>query len=105
MIATLEYTEILDSLSATPKGIDKHMQQFWTKAVYLYESLGSWSTDYFVVETVKALRRSVMTRKDHFLDAVTDTKCQILRRLNSLGLDLSDQDDFGGKVPFLSPKA
>ena len=84
---------------------DEHLRQFLTKAVYLQETLGAWSAEYFIIETVKLLRDSVLARKDRILDVATDVKCSILKCLEHLQLDGLTHDDFNTNVISLSSKA
>ncbi|KAK3613522.1 Dicer-like protein 2, partial [Elasticomyces elasticus] len=61
--------------------------------------LGSWPAEFFIVETVKLLRHTVLGRKALFLDAKENVKRSLLRVFQTPGLDISyraglDHDTF-----------
>jgi hypothetical protein len=73
--------------------------------MYLHEDLGSWSAEFFIVETIKLLRRSIMGPEGLFLDVGKTVKRSMLSRLDFLDLDRSNQADFDSNAFSLSPKA
>ena len=90
--------ENLDSLGSSSSS-NEHLQRFLTKAAYLQETLGAWSAEYFIIETFKLLRHSVLARTDRILDAATDVKRSIFKYLEHLQLDGLTHDGFDTNGP------
>ena len=83
----------------------KNLEQVWKKALYLHEILGSWSAEFFIVETVKLLKHSIMGHTGLFPDASENMKRSLLGMLDIPGLDISYQTGLDSDSFDLSPKA
>ena len=103
--ATLDKTNPFNDIVSLPNTLEKHLEQFWKKAVYLCEILGSWSAEFFIAETVKILGNSVMGRKNLSLNATESVKCSLLGILDLPGLDTSYRAGLDSETFNLSPKA
>lgn len=66
-------------LISTP--LDDHLVKFFNKSIHLYEQLGPWAADYFILESITALEALSDRDSDMFIGARNGDKESLLRIL------------------------
>lgn len=65
-------------------GYEEQLIKFKRKANHIYEELGSWAADYFVLESIKTLSESFDVEPNYLLGFKDDEKTKLLRVLNQI---------------------
>jgi len=61
--------------------LDDHLVKFFNKSIHIYEQLGPWAADYFILESIAALEALSDRDSDMFLGARNGDKESLLRIL------------------------
>ena len=63
-----------------------HLKKFSAKAQHIYEELGPWAADHFIIESIKKFRKTVDIEKGIFAGWKSREKAHLLRILNKINI-------------------
>ncbi len=76
------------------------LKRFRAKAQHVYEQLGPWAADYFIIESIKKFKKTVNVEKGLFVEWQSKEKAYLLEILAKI-----EMPDFStGDTPEVSPK-
>jgi ERCC4-related helicase len=76
------------------------LKKFCAKAQYIYEELGQWAADYFIIESIKRFKNTVDIEKGIFAGWESNEKAYLMRVLAKIHIaDLTTSE-----TPQISPK-
>lgn len=76
------------------------LKKFCAKAQHIYEELGQWAADYFIIESIKKIKKTVDVEKGIFAGWKRNENSYLLRLLNKIPI----ADLTSGETPRVSPK-
>jgi ERCC4-related helicase len=74
------------TFSAGEKFCADQLKKFIAKAQHIYEELGPWAADYFIIESIKKFRKTVDIEKGIFAGWENREKAYLLRILNKINV-------------------
>jgi ERCC4-related helicase len=76
------------------------LERFYAKAQHIYEELGQWAADYFIIQSIKKFKNTVDIGKGIFAGWQSSEKASLLRILSKIHI----ADVTIGETPRVSPK-
>lgn len=64
----------------------EQLKKFTGKAIHIYEELGLWAADYFIVETIQELKKMLNSQKGLFIGWDNDEKAYLLSKLSHVAI-------------------
>jgi ERCC4-related helicase len=71
----------------------EQLKRFQAKAQHIYEQLGPWAADYFIIESIKKFRKTVDNEKGIFAGWEIRTKVHLLHMLNKINITVPPSGD------------
>lgn len=101
----IENTSKLEKVLSTGKTYCREqMKIFCEKARHIYEELGQWAVDYFILESITRLKRAVEIKKKMLFGWEDDEKVYLLQELSQVPLTKLRTDFTISECPQVSPK-
>jgi ERCC4-related helicase len=95
----------LEKLLSNAQGYNgQQLQKFRDKAKHIYEELGPWAADYFIIESITRLKKVVETEKGLFLGREEQEKACIFKDLSQIAITRSGIGFTAADCPQVSPK-
>jgi hypothetical protein len=82
----------------------EQLKKFSETAKHIYEELGPWAADYFILESIARLRRAGETEKEVYLECKDYEKAFLIETLSKIPTTGLQNDFSAGNSPQISPK-
>jgi Lhr-like helicase len=83
---------------------EQQLQKFMDKAKHIYEELGPWAADYFILESITRLKRTVEVEKGLFFAREDNERAYLLEKLSQIPTKRLRTDFTANDCPPISPK-
>jgi hypothetical protein len=74
------------------------------KAKHIYEKLGPWAADYFILKSIIRFKRTVEVKKGLFFARENNERAYLLKKLNQILTKRLRTDFTANNCPLISPK-
>jgi Lhr-like helicase len=91
-------------LSNGQNSSEQQLQKFMDKGKHIYEELGPWAADYFILESIKRLKRTVESEKGLCFGREDNEKAYLLEELSQIPMMRLRTDFTADDCPPISPK-
>ena len=91
-------------LSNSRRSSEQQLRKFLAKAEHVYEELGPWAVDYFILESIARLERAVKVEKGMFFEQEDKERAYLHKRLSQIPLARVRTNLTTNNDPKISPK-
>jgi len=91
-------------LSNGPISSEQQLRKFRDKAQHVYEELGPWAADYFILESIARLKRAVEVEKGMFFEREDTKRASLLKKLSHIPMGRVQTGFTANDCPQISPK-
>jgi hypothetical protein len=78
LVATISHSSDVQRLALTHSNVDEQLRIFIRKGLHVYNELGPWAADFFVLESIKAFEASYVPQGGYDLQKSNQAKAQLI---------------------------